>query len=437
MGFLLTLFYLVYMYASLAIWAPWLIQVPIEAIAGVAAVFASVPRFLNYSSIRLTPQIVTFTAFTLLASASMLLQGWFGGIPKVLLEFMPALVLLFLIWLHGDSSLKRRILALAMGGLLVVLVGIGSWEYYHHPDDSVFVYQQGRDDEQNPGDVKGAGVGDTPIINRLRAGGMIGDPNDLAQMLLVTLALLGCWWGRGILPNILFVVFPGAVLLYGVYLTRSRGAVLTLGLMLLVAARRRLHWFGGALLGTTLVGILLFAGRFTAGREVSLQGGVDRLALWSEGLQIVKHSPLWGSGYRTFSDSVGKTAHNSMLLVGAELGVLGLTLWLSAFVVSFIQLKRIIDPPDGSPPDAELRTHARALELALTAYLGTCWFLSRVYTPLPFFLVGLVAALATEQVRLRPGLTLLPPITYWLPLSFILGVSAIGIIYVMIRLGSV
>ena len=56
-----------------------------------------------------------------------------------------------------------------------------------------------------------------------------------------------------------------------------------------------------ALLATAPTVLVLLALNFTAGRQISLAGGADRLDLWSEGLTLLRSSPLWGIGFGLLS----------------------------------------------------------------------------------------------------------------------------------------
>jgi O-antigen ligase len=174
--------------------------------------------------------------------------------------------------------------------------------------------------------------------------------------------------------------------------------------------------------------------QFTGGRQISVSSGASRLELWSEGLYLFKHSLGLGIGYHNYEDEVGQTAHNSFLLVGVETGILGLTLFIALWVICFTQLNRVARPVDGSAPDPVFAHEARSLEAALAAYLATSWFLSRVYHPIPYLLIGLVAALAFQVAERSPDVPLLPSWLVVVRNSLIIGPACLAVIYILVRL---
>ncbi|MGD0577798.1 MAG: O-antigen ligase family protein [Bryobacteraceae bacterium] len=343
---------------------------------------------------------------------------------------IPALFL-FLIPPNVDTSTRRNIVVIALFCSLLGLALAGIRDYHVAPERSKFVMTQGIDVDDDD-----AAAEDRPAVYRLKAQGLIDDPNDFAQMLLITVSLSFIWWSRNWLKNILFVLIPGSILIYAVYLTHSRGALVAIGVMITVAFRRKLRLLGSLTLAS-VVAIGLLSSRFTGGREVGLSGGADRLELWSEGWELIKRSPLYGYGFGGYVDAVNSAAHNSFLVVAVDTGLLGLVIWVSIFVISIAQLNRIVTPSDGTPPDPTLRQHAVCIEAALTSFLATSWFLSRAYYPISFLLVGLVGGLVYQESVRRPGAELLPPWKTCLIWSIAASAAALALMYVMIRLRAV
>src|SRR5207253_2607045 len=128
--------------------------------------------------------------------------------------------------------------------------------------------------------------------------------------------------------------------------------------------------------------------------EISVSSGRDRLDLWREGWGLFKSSPIWGIGFDWFAKNAGRTtAHNSFVLCFTELGLLGYTFWISLIVFSYYQLNIIRRMKPESAVDVEAISLARALRLALSAFLVTGWFLSRTYTATFYILIGMTGAL--------------------------------------------
>ncbi|MFN8092472.1 MAG: O-antigen ligase family protein [Vicinamibacteria bacterium] len=201
----------------------------------------------------------------------------------------------------------------------------------------------------------------------------------------------GRWFG-----NLVFALVPTAAMLWAVVLTRSRGGLVALFALAWFAFalragprwERTLRWLGAA--GLFALMVLFF--RLGAADESAM----GRLDAWSEGLQMLKASPVWGVGYGSFADINGLVAHNSFVHCFGELGLVGYFAWLGAIVASFWYLERVrTGEADGvAEHPSELARWAAAAELSLVAFLAGALFLSRTYSVSLFLLIGLGTAVA-------------------------------------------
>ena len=265
---------------------------------------------------------------------------------------------------------------------------------------------------------------------RIRGLGMLHDPNTYAQFLLLILPLLFVPkndTGLGLLGWTAAVAITGPFL-FAFYLTGSRGAVLGLAVLAGLYLVRRLRTTG-AVLTAILGGLVLLTVNAYGTRSISMSGGMDRLSIWSDGMSYFKESPLWGIGPRNFADRFGMTAHNSYLLVAAELGIIGYFLWMSMSVVTLIQLSRIAQMADKLQPS--LVRWALALRISLGGYLFTSFFLSRAYELPLYMLLGMcggiiIAAGGDDAVPVRGSL--------WPVWTIISCLGILGLIYLMLRL---
>jgi hypothetical protein len=268
----------------------------------------------------------------------------------------------------------------------------------------------------------------TNLEVRIRGLGMLNDPNDLGQYLLMILPMLFVSKrkaGLGFLGYTLAI--PIAVLLVtGVYFTNSRGAAMGLAVLIGLFLTKR---FGTVV--SVPVGLLLMLANnaITSSRTISMAGGEDRLAIWSDGMQFFKHSPLWGVGFLGFEEREFMTAHNSFLLCAAEMGLLGFFLWMGMVVVTMIQLNRV--PKVVGETNPALARWAIALKSSLSVYMFTSFFLSRTYE-LPLFLLlgmsgAIIAAAGGDDAMPLHG-------TKWPVWSLGLCVGILILIYVMLRL---
>jgi O-antigen ligase len=208
------------------------------------------------------------------------------------------------------------------------------------------------------------------------------------------------------------------------FLTHSRGALLALGAMGMVAGRRRIGTLPALLLtGGFIVGAMAL--HFTGGRDISAETGADRTALWSEGLQLLKSHPLFGVGAGNMPNLTEShhTAHNSVVVCAAEMGLVGLYFW-SLFLFSTVRDALTIasskNVSEGAPTIAEetlfpqvtraveevskleVNRMGRLLVLSFTGYLVAGWFLSRAIVMTLFLLGGMVEVV--YEMALRRGM---------------------------------
>jgi O-antigen ligase len=74
-----------------------------------------------------------------------------------------------------------------------------------------------------------------------------------------------------------------------------------------------------------------------------------RMAMWAEGLSLIAKRPLQGYGlcnspYARKGKGKQYALHNNFIAVGADLGLVGLALFIAILLVLFAQLRRISDP---------------------------------------------------------------------------------------------
>ena len=399
MGFLLTVLYLVLSYLSPADMIPWAaVYRPLVIIGGLALI-ASVPALIaNQFSFRAW-QIYLLPGLLAGMGMSRIWMGWIGGAYDALFEFGFAGIVLYLVAFNTDSFQRFRVLFAVFVLLALSIVAAGVTAYYFGFNSENLILKQNV--------YRFEGWGPVTVEPRLRWYGFLNDPNDLAQNFLLAIPFLLLPWLRlQALSRFLLVVVPVLAILFGVYLTRSRGALIGMVALVAFAFKDKLGYFGSVILsGGAFVGMIAL--NFAGARGFSLAGsGRSRLDLWSDGLGMIKSSPLFGIGFNRFEYHADQTAHNSFLLPLAEIGLFGYFFWLAVIVVTVIELNTLsnLDPADQSL--RTLRRYSRAVRLALVAFLASSWFLSRSYTVTLYMLLGLGVALA-EMARKR-GINTMP-----------------------------
>ena len=352
-------------------------------------------------------------------------QGWLGGAVFSMGKFLPAAVVFFLISVNATEWKHLRIVVVTVLACAMILLLQGLWAYGHYNGaESLFVFRQNIFEHNRL-------IGTVP---RVRAVGSLHDPNDFAQFLLVTLPLIGLLWNQSHIQRVAVILLT-ATGLTGIYLTHSRGALVGIAVLLLVILWRR---FGRISATITSLGIFLgaVALNFAGGRAISVDGGMDRLQIWSDGLEMFKHAPIFGTGFGQFSDYGTHTAHNSFLLCFAELGLIGTFFWVALLVTTILELNAIakyadsrlendgadssiesqprnlsihgeasvlVSSPITTPGPAVAGRWARALRLSLIAFVATAWFLSRSYTVTLYLLLGIAVALQNVMFGSLPG----------------------------------
>jgi O-antigen ligase len=171
--------------------------------------------------------------------------------------------------------------------------------------------------------------------------------------------------------------------------------------------------------------------------EESAAGRVDA---WYTALQLFQHSPLTGVGFGLFTEYNDLTAHNSWLLVLAELGLPGYVLWFCSFAFSMQQLWLIArtsgQPTDSSANAVEIaddRRFATALLYSGIGILVTAFFLSRSYSVLLFLFWGWCAGVHNGALRRGIGIPAmeLPTFGSWWAGTAIV---SIPVLYVLVRI---
>ena len=201
----------------------------------------------------------------------------------------------------------------------------------------------------------------------------------------------------------------------GVVATQSRGGFL--GLMAvtgLILMRSRKKLAGVVLAGALGIAVVLASpqGAFDRFSSIAHYQGEEnaqiRLAMWRAGLRMFADHPFLGVGTGAFPIAYGEdyrdpefpyntwwTAHNSVIQVMAELGLVGLMLWLTMVFSGFSDLKKArrrlmsADEDTGRVEALELNS---ALSASLAGFLVSSLFLSKAYDWIFIILLAMITA---------------------------------------------
>jgi O-antigen ligase len=343
MGIFLTVLYIMAAYLSPTLvfgtLAEYRLQLVIAGFALVASLFA-----LPGSGIARLPQSVAMLGLTASVFLSMIANGLLGLSGPTLLIFIPNAIVFFFIIINFRT---KRSLQLLIAALFFV---------------ATFIIVQGAVATQT-GDATSPWVlimhGSAGAFYRIRGLDLLNDPNDLAQFIVGLIPCMFFFWRKGrAFGNLLLVYAPVMLLLYGMFLTHSRGGMLALLAASLIAARRKIGTAPAAITAAVLF-VALSAVGWSGGRDVSADSGQDRMEAWSTGMELIRSHPVFGVGFQRFTEFYYITAHNTVVVTAAELGILGLFFWTLMVastvrdVASAASLGRRVDaktPESDAPP---------------------------------------------------------------------------------------
>jgi len=414
------LFTLVLLYTVLLIlrpqdFVPALFEVPILQFMLIAGCFLWLfgsRKHLEY------PQYLLLPALVVLYVVSRGVNGWWGGGVQSLELTLPPLLYMGLLAQSVRSLPRFRIyiVVVTLCAALLVYHGVQQVQY-------------------------GAGwTGQVMILERIRYIGILGDPNDLGLLFVIAICLCGyllAEWRN--LPARLLVTAAIAWLGYGLYLTQSRGALLSLIATVGLVIWQRFGRVSVGLLGTALVPSLWAATRLStiSTAESSAEGRVDA---WYTAIDLFRSSPVFGVGLHNFIDYHEVTAHNSIVLPLAELGFTGYFVWLgivaaSGYMVYLLGFRstpmEVTEPAMRRRQQAEIRA-GRALAWTMFGFAIGAFFLSQSYKFMLFTLCGLAMArfAFASEVLVLPELRLRDYWKQWL----ILAVGLIGFMWLTVKL---
>src|SRR6202795_1136380 len=484
MGFALTIVYIVATIISPEQFGTeWANYHAVTYLAGITAL-ASLPSMATYNYWKTSVQTYLLVGLIIAIALSHVVHGWLGGVIESWRMFLPSAAIFFFIIVNVTTIRRLKIVTLAaVASCLIVTVEAlcGYYAGYHGEMFVLLTHISSPYDEV---------IGQ---LTRIRGAGCLSDPNDLAQILLIALPLAFVAWRRGrVVANFFVVLVPATLLLWTTYLTHSRGGLIALAAVALMAARKKL----GTTASTALAAVFIFgmiALDFTGGRGISAADGADRLAARGQRPEMFESAPLFGVGFNGFTDLYEITAHNSFVLCLAELGLLGSVLWMALLVTTITGLNRIIgvqkkkqpsrffgllrlfemssitstatlvlnSAPSGglialkheyvssalpamvSANAPEFETHMEAvhsprvpqqwivaMRLALVSFMMTAWFLSRSYTITMYLVLGL----ATATIALQSGDRKSPDCGHWIFSTITAEGLIVILIYFLVRL---
>lgn len=229
------------------------------------------------------------------------------------------------------------------------------------------------------------------IEDRVRYRGELHDPNELGMTVCIgAFSFLVAFANqRRRALTIVLAALGGAAVMYCVILTQSRGAILVFALVGSVYAVRRFGIAGIVAGGMAALPLIALGGRSGDKADASTQ---LRYEAWSSGIQMFKRSPIFGVGQRQFGEHHFMTAHNSYVLALAELGFIGLVLFITLLYLSVKTLIRGVIELEHVPGARPAQAWAMALLASFAGMLFSINTLSFCYHSVLWIFLGLAAA---------------------------------------------
>jgi len=367
------------------------------------------------------PQYPLLFAFLAVVMFSQVVNGWAGGALKQFWQFGPA-VAAFVLLASAVRTERQMVVAMATFVLSACVLAI-------HGVEQVQL---------------GIGWTGMPLVQedgRIQYVGIFSDPNDLGLLFVAVLPMAFYLSSRGGLVGLarLFWLATAALLLYGIYLTNSRGALLAVAAVVAVWLWLRRGIVTALVVGGVgLVGMTLLPSRLQE-LDASESSAAGRVDAWYEGMQMFLSQPLFGVGAGNFTEHNYLTAHNSFVLVLAETGFIGFTIWLAFVGYCFrmmLTLYRHQPPlPDRAAEQAwaSERRIAATLFLVLCGFFAAAFFLSRSYVIILYLVAALVVGEysgARERFPSLPEFNLGREAGRWLMIA----IGSIVLLYLIIRI---
>lgn len=373
------------------------------------------------------------------------LAAGFGDGIKAVITFLPTPMLFFISGMNLTSMQRVKTTAGVIIGCLAILACM-SIACYH----TGFMVETLTMKENGTGPDSGFAAtienNDIPALDtsgrylwRIRSVGFLGDPNDYAQTMVCFLPMLLAFWRPGHLARTLLLLAPTVgLLLYTIFLTRSRGSLLGLSALFFLAVRKRL---GNVLTASMVIGIFVaaMALNFTGGRAVSAkdESAGGRIEAWAQGLNMLTSHPIAGVGYHRFADHHTHTAHNTLVVCFGELGFLGYWIWLGLVLMVFTQLSRAAE---AALPGTDEQLWAMRLKMSFFGFFTCSMFLSRAFEPPLFILlvlsIGVWKAVCKQLEGTPQGAALIATLP-WRSRTFFWAFGTILFFYVLVNVNNI
>lgn len=249
------------------------------------------------------------------------------------------------------------------------------------------------------------GIGDMHSVEgRVRYRGDLQDPNEVALVIAVGgISFLTAFMRRKRYTSFRFVATIAlAICVTTIMFTQSRGGQVAMMLVFFVYMLRRYGWKALLPAAAMAIPLLMFGGRSD---EAASASTMERYEAWAKGLELFHGSPVYGVGAGQFVEHHYLTAHNSFVLSMAELGFVGLVLFVAMIYLCVKSLLKGMIELRHVPGSEVAQVWGMALLGSFAATTFSISTLSFSYKPVLWILFALVGAWTGAIRHHRPDFT--------------------------------
>jgi O-antigen ligase len=241
------------------------------------------------------------------------------------------------------------------------------------------------------------------------------DPNDLAALFAVVLPLaVGLFLRYQGFPKAVALGIS-VVLVVGLLQTGSRGGILAMlaGVLVFVLGHRGFRFFS-VFFGVFLGGIIAWQSASADFRErmmtltalsedYNVESEMGRLQIWKRGMSYFAERPIFGIGAGNFTEREGawllsqsrsgkwSAAHNAYVQAAAELGIVGISLYLALIISIAKRAERMWRVKISRRKPARVTLIRPEMLASVSAAATAAVFLSMAYSWLIFSVTAIVA----------------------------------------------
>jgi hypothetical protein len=370
----------------------------------VLAILTIVLTLFTLRPITLLPQHYLVFSLIPIIMISAIFNGWFsGGLYQANIMIVSAAIPFFLFSNCITNINRQHIMMYVCLAAALIMVYNGHLQYSSYNGE----YGTGIGNSQSVGSVRRQEI-------RITYFGFFSDPNDLGMFLVMNFPIAAYFYATGNFIKKIIMLGVIACLLYGVYMTGSRGTLL--GVVGTVSVYYLITKAGSKLILFTIIMAPLVATLLASfgGMSSSESSANGRLDAWYVGIHMLMTHPLFGIGMGNFIEEHNLVAHNSYIHIAAELGIAGYSIWGGVLIVSMLSGFLLIKKHPTLEGDEysvktktdylnELRIN-KMLFFSMVGFMITAFFLSRSYSLLLFVFLGLQTASFIRVFKIQPAL---------------------------------